>query len=476
MRKQGEERFRCPECSIVIPRSNFSSHPQVCPDTEIQLSIKNTVMVQRDTMIEQQDGEIKHLKIAPKYLVTSVKSTDTFNHNDQLNEQIGNDIYMDQNDTESVLDNFEKIYESSELLEHNVDYFKQNELNKCKQWRDIYETIKVHGKEFICTTCDAKSTSSKKIRRHTDRNHKDLPCGECGQKLPWKSITCCEHKYRVCHFCFKIFEDNNKLKRHMTSHTPSKRHTQVYRNYTKEGDSFVCTICNTKCETRKRYYTHMARNHRDFPCTECGQKFPWNCDSCLRHTNRVCHICNKIFEHNIQLRTHMNRHFKLKPFICDQCPRKYVSNNELVYHFKWNHTSGEKKPPNKIPCGECGILRTKRYKNCSAHTMRHQNQRSHEDLPCEKGCGYTTRIRYYLKYHYLSKRCDPEKPLLKIFFCNFCESSFTTAKYKRKHEKFHKEGKPHKCKICEKLFTETWTMKKHVQKAHSGFVKPLQVE
>ncbi len=57
--------------------------------------------------------------------------------------------------------------------------------------------------------------------------------------------------------------------------------------------------------------------------------------------------------------------------------------------------------------------------------------------------------------------------------CTVCEKRFTKSGKLNKHMKIHNQEKPYQCKICEKMFTTSFFLKQH-SRTHKG-EKPYQV-
>ena len=96
---------------------------------------------------------------------------------------------------------------------------------------------------------------------------------------------------------------------------------------------------------------HLIRMHQDAPktstplkkrkhlCSVCGKEFG-RAYNMVRHKRLVhnesddsvkisllkCHLCDKSFDHQSRLRSHMNfRHVKQKPYACNVCNKKFSS-------------------------------------------------------------------------------------------------------------------------------------------------------
>ena len=333
--------------------------------------------------------------------------------------------------------------EETELLqEKNFDTIVSTEIHSANQSNTLkVEQIRLNAYTYACDQCKYIVTRKSSLSRHKRFIHD-------GNGLHMKTKI----RQLNCGFCDIHFTQTSSLKRHNISKHPG-------------NGEFVCTICEQKCESKSLLKKHTESVHRNHICKECGLKFPWNCDNCSQHNSRACKMCSKICADLTALTTHVNKHLQIKPFSCEQCHTSYRSKCHLNKHYNIKHSSEKNKAPANGLCAECGKVFRRSYMKCSKHSKK----RSAVDLSCKKGCGYTTKSIGQLKSHHNNQtaRCNSEKPLLRIFFCSMCESSFTTKKYKQKHENMHIEGKKHICKICHKQFSESWNLKQHSENIHN---------
>ena len=193
---------------------------------------------------------------------------------------------------------------------------------------------------------------------------------------------------------------------------------------------YRCDEHSIEFHTKKGLRDHVDRQHKLShkrknafnPCNECNKMFVKKYGSCLERK-------------------------KVKIYVCNECKKLFVNKNDnCLQHQK----------AQILQCGECKKMFSKKYDICSKHTMI-----------CEKGCGYITSWKRQLKMHSLSSRCDPQKPFLREFICLFCKKGFSTEKNKRKHERVHKDGKPHECNHCFTQFTLRHALIKHLRRKHN---------
>ena len=137
----------------------------------------------------------------------------------------------------------------------------------------IYETTKSEcsqqlypkNHKFICdhVKCGKVFTTATRLKNHKEKKH------ALGSK---------------CNICHKTFDDDNRLRQHLTIHN--------------EENQFKCNHpgCNKSYHKWQRLEIHMR--------THTGVK-PFE-----------CHICLKTFAEKGGLKTHMNRHTGNKPYRC----------------------------------------------------------------------------------------------------------------------------------------------------------------
>ena len=77
-------------------------------------------------------------------------------------------------------------------------------------------------------------------------------------------------------------------------------------------------------------------------------------------------------------------------------------------------------------------------------------------------CNKILSNKYTLKLHMETIHEKKTK-----FQCNICNKCFAHKTGMQHHiDSIHKKLKPHKCKICNKCFTKEYTLMRHIQKQH----------
>ena len=163
-------------------------------------------------------------------------------------------------------------------------------------------------KKIICQYCQEGFGTTKKIKSHILKSHKN------STEYFNKYISSEQSKIQ-CEKCKKYFFKND-LDKHM-----KKMHSV--------GVKCQCEKCGLDFENRKKLSEHLGLVHRE-------------------EMKEACHICGKLYN-PYRLTAHMKYvHEKIREIICPHCGKDYIDNATLKRHIK--HVHEGLKPA----CPQCG--------------------------------------------------------------------------------------------------------------------------
>lgn len=134
----------------------------------------------------------------------------------------------------------------------------------------------------------------------------------------------------VCDKCSKGFIAKGNLDRHVRIHHMG-------------GVLLKCPDCDFTCQ-----YECLMERH---PCSHGKVSYKTN----------TCFQCDIIFPTSIKLYDHLSKnHPEMLPFTCDQCPKRFASEERVKLHVNRSHVRQESK------CELCGKVYANQY-NLKAH-------------------------------------------------------------------------------------------------------------
>ncbi|EZA50542.1 hypothetical protein X777_10735 [Ooceraea biroi] len=238
--------------------------------------------------------------------------------------------------------------------------------------------------------------------------------------------------------------DKEKVQSHMT---------------VREKANIECNICSFKYSRRDKCEVHIWGhfNMKPYQCTAC-------IFATVTLSNIRCHI--------------RKNHLKLKPYLCQQCTKRYTSSVLLQEHMN-THTGAR---PYK--CGECNFASSSRQA-LSNHKDTHKLNNNLPCSVCNKSFSSRVRLRAHKRIHNANRiMCElcrvhllSEKALeehrkkvhSQDYICNVCQKTFKSRKALHNHMNVHAEAK-YKCNICLNTYKSKHILSEHILK-HEGIRK-----
>uniref|UniRef100_A0A6P7FIZ3 Zinc finger protein OZF-like isoform X2 n=1 Tax=Diabrotica virgifera virgifera TaxID=50390 RepID=A0A6P7FIZ3_DIAVI len=284
---------------------------------------------------------------------------------------------------------------------------------------EIKKTCEVCNKgetPYVCSICNKRYHSARSLQKHKNIKHfiqennkldndilnnsNKTHCPYCNKYFGsfgfGRHIKTHVNEKKVfeCPLCYKVFQKNSHLERHLRIHTGERPYAcnSCRKTFTQESDlkrhilihngkkDFQCQHCGKMFSSARSLAAHNMLKHEASVqnvklCNVCESSVcSGHHDKQLKNDNIpkeslfLCTICGKIFKTNSNLQTHYRIHTGENPFVCKLCNKGYKASTALKYHVRRAHT-GEKL----YKCQIC----TKEYydlTNLKRHTKRvHSN-------------------------------------------------------------------------------------------------------
>ncbi|XP_065346557.1 PR domain zinc finger protein 5-like [Cloeon dipterum] len=358
---------------------------------------------------------------------------------------------------------------SFELLEHDLQKFS------CKRCPRKFCTAKLQRKHRVehqekiiishsenmakhsCRLCEARFNSSMQLALHLDLHRgARYECDACNRHFQHKIHLARHIKLKHlalyhfrCNFCQLQFSSRMEVVQHVQEHDDS----DLLRSDAPKFElvtPYKCEICG-ECKSSPVVLRKHAEKH--------GSQ-----DKTNDPASRKCHLCDKQFKTEKNLRTHITmghlrgahifvrtRVSSPKKHACSQCPRRFRRIRELADHLSFFHSNilqyscnfcqkrfgtnaGRKvhiygkRPMSEYPCGACDA---KFESKCERDL--HQTQQHEQRFPCTI-CGACFGRKSQLHGHVGRKHAHQTA---KSFYCDVCGNGFNIATKFKKHSLSH---------------------------------------
>ena len=274
----------------------------------------------------------------------------------------------------------------------------------------------------------------------------------------------CRHD---CKFCGKVFlaGQTYKYKDHLMTHQNVNDVENSGPDFSSKA--FLCNTCGLGFDDQKRLKRHMTRSHRKYECSKCT-KVLTSSNGLAYHFKRYhttdtdhfwpCKICGKLFSERYVMANHEATHGIDKHFKCDKCPAAFTRELYLKEHQR-RHA----KDYSHI-CSDCGAgFYTK--KELGIHQAKHTGVKSY----CCSVCGAMLSHRSSFRKH-MAKHSGVKK-----YVCKECDAGFFYPTSLRRHMAKHSGVKKFVCKDCGATFMYDGSLHRHMKK-HKRDVQESKTE
>ncbi|XP_060939586.1 zinc finger and SCAN domain-containing protein 12-like [Limanda limanda] len=192
--------------------------------------------------------------------------------------------------------------------------------------------------------------------------------------------------------------------------------------------------------------------------------------------NELCNECGGFFN---SLKTHTCEH-KMKPFSCNICGKRCVSEASLKIHSRVHSETYE------IPCKYCHVTFKRKVEKVK-HEQIHEDRNDPYKCPdCPEQFPTSKERRIHLSNCHRTTKdtcgiCGMEfsglnhlqrhsvvHTGLKPYKCSVCDRGFNQESNLKSHMRLHTGEKPYKCRHCDESFNHNVSLKSHVQRRHSS--------
>ncbi|XP_041369061.1 zinc finger protein 37 homolog [Gigantopelta aegis] len=340
-------------------------------------------------------------------------------------------------------------------VKKTITKIKKEESDEVKEKRKQLESS-IDEANLACLLCNKTFDTKRAFRRHTNRHWSNFQCDQCGKNF--SSIDSLSHHQRglhsnikpySCEECGQFFNFHHSYKLHMRKHRGER--------------PYQCDLCDKSYLTGTHLKAHKQAIHHS------GDKHKF-----------TCNVCNKEFNYNNSLKTHMMIHLNERPHKCSMCSKGFVTRQALKAHEESYHVSEKNyqcdiclkfyksehlrnvhrrrhtDDVNRFMCDICG--RQFMFKsNLDAHVFVHMDARP---FSC-KLCGKTFKCMSSLYTHQYTHKSDTP------FQCRVCAKTFKTKNCCKAHEKRHNPEKTFVCHTCGSCFPDKGGLSKHIRTIHA---------
>lgn len=167
-----------------------------------------------------------------------------------------------------------------------------------------------------------------------------------------------------------------------------------------------------------------------------------------------CIECGKEYKSRRALRRHFSVAHEEKEHICEICGHSFKGKESLYHHKRGVHDNLKVYKCTEPGCGQSFNF----SHSLRLHKLKHSGLRPHM---CNV-CGKTYLTAYHLKVHMQATHSEK-----KNFACKICNKLFSYTTSLKMHEATHDKVERVKCESCDKTFVNQQALKYHIMSKHS---------
>ena len=191
-------------------------------------------------------------------------------------------------------------------------------------WAEKERHIKlVHKAYLLCHQCDFLARNKTLLDGHIEREHEELTCQTCGEKIQ---------------------AGQNGLNRHLADEHPEELSARLKKRML--VTSGICDDCGRSFDTPKQLHAHIENQHKVLSCTVCGEAVTGANQRRVhmrqKHrslTETTCEQCGAtvairhLQEHVLDMHTPESE----RPHGCPDCHRRFSTKSKLSTHRNLAH-------------------------------------------------------------------------------------------------------------------------------------------
>ena len=236
------------------------------------------------------------------------------------------------------------------------------------------------------------------------------------------------------------------------------RHLRCHENAHGRSEKYECHICQRMFVRETNLKLHLdLHKKKDISSPDLKKpkiikaKTPENFEG-------ACDICGKIFHQKAKLNRHIKEVHESPPLQCHICQKVFRSESNAQRHMKTHY--------GPFGCTYCTEI-FKDKEELNAHVKELHQMKLHNCHICNKDLFSIGKLLSHLKLMHPDDK-TALKELNDSLKCDICQKQFTTAKSVRIHRLTHTGEKKFQCPHCPWKFYLAWKLKRHMTRAHEN--------